>query len=138
VKILITDTDFDIINDVSSSLSLLVPDWEWSVINLGKECLNVIKNDHCPDLVIIGTQLSDMTGFELVMQIRDVSYIPVIFICNKDIDMLSEAFNSGADDYVVSPFNKQIFVARLKALIRRIDWDIKASENKLRGLMKSM
>jgi DNA-binding response OmpR family regulator len=141
MKILITDIDSDIISDVSSSVNLLMPDCELSVINSGKECLNAIKNSHCADIVITGMHLSDMTWLELVIQIRDDSDIPIIFISgNNEIATLVKAFEAGVDDYVVSPFNKAIFISRLKALIRRTTPDIPIStavKNKFRAVYQS-
>jgi DNA-binding response OmpR family regulator len=128
MEILIADTNSEILEDVLLTLNQYQPDWQLSIINAGKECLDIIKNGNCPDAVILGMQLSDMSGFELIGHIRDDSDIPVIFLsCDKDIQTLVKAFDSGANDYIVKPFNKAVFIARLKALIRRREWDIKAN-----------
>jgi PleD family two-component response regulator len=44
---------------------------------------------------------------------------------------LVKAFDVGVNDYIVKPFSKQIFVARLEALVRRKMWDIQTREYKL-------
>jgi DNA-binding response OmpR family regulator len=41
---------------------------------------------------------------------------------------LVKAFDAGTNEYIVKPFNKAIFMARLKALLRRRAWDIQARE----------
>jgi DNA-binding response OmpR family regulator len=45
-------------------------------------------------------------------------------------------FDSGANDYIVIPFSEDVFIARLKALGRRIYWDIKSKEQRSRDLEK--
>jgi two-component system response regulator ChvI len=66
-----------------------------------------------------------MTGLELIRQIRDDSDIPIIFLSDDDnIQALVMVFDMGVNDFIVVPINRAIFIARLKALIRRSIWDI--------------
>jgi DNA-binding response OmpR family regulator len=128
-NILLADIDTEEIENISHILSMEQSVWNISVINSGKQCLDIIKNGNCPDAVILGMQLTDMSGLDLVERIRDYSDVPVIiFSCNKDMFTLVKAFDSGANDYIIRPFSKAIFVARLKALIRRKVWDIQMRE----------
>jgi DNA-binding response OmpR family regulator len=72
-----------------------------------------------------------MSGLDLIKMIRDNSEIPVIFLSDdKDINTLVNAFDAGANDFVVIPFNKAIFIARIKACVRRRCWDIQVIERK--------
>jgi two-component system, OmpR family, response regulator VicR len=120
IEILIADTDNATLEDISSTLNKVQPHWHLSVTNSGKQCLDILKNGNCPDVIILGMQLSDMTGFELTGLIRDDSDGLVIILSDdKDMDLLLKAFDVGVNDYIVKPFNKTIFVTRLKALIRR-------------------
>ena len=132
VEILIADTNSEMIENVRITLNINQPDWNLSIIDSGKQCLDMVKNGSCPYIVILGMELSDMSGFELIEKIRDYSDVPVVFFSdNNDIQILVRAFDSGANDYIVWPFNKTIFVARLKAMMRRRDWDIQSIEKKL-------
>ncbi len=132
MKVIIADTNFEMIESVRGTLNKYQPDWQVLIVDSGKRCLDIIKNGNCPDAIILGMQLSDMSGFELIGQIRDDSDIPIIVISDdKYIQTLVKAFDFGANDYILSPFNKAIFIARLKAHVRRKDWDIQAAENKL-------
>jgi two-component system KDP operon response regulator KdpE len=100
-------------------------------MNSGKQCLTFINDVGYPEVVIVGMQLSDMMGFDLIKLIRDDSEIPVIVISfDKDIQKLVKAFDVGANDYMVYPFNEKIFIAKLKALIRRREWDMQARVNR--------
>ncbi len=125
MKIIIADTDNKSINDIKQAFSQYLSDWDVSIIDSGKGCLSIIENNDCPDAFIIGMRLKDMTGLELIRQIRDDSDIPIIFLSDDDnIQALVMVFDMGVNDFIVVPINRAIFIARLKALIRRSIWDI--------------
>jgi two-component system response regulator MtrA len=129
MKILIADHDKESIENTKFALSSYQPDWHLSIINSGKECLDIVKNGNHPDVIILGMQLEDMSGLDLIKQIRDDSNVPVIVLSqDKDIRTLVEFFDAGANDYIVKPFNKAIFVALLKAAARRMKWNIQPGE----------
>jgi len=133
MKILIVNVDSDEVENISRIFRQRRPDWQFTVANSGKQCLNMINSDAKPDLVIIGMELADMSGLDLIGLIRADSDIPIIFISHdKDVIVLVKAFDSGANDYIVTPFSEVVFIARSEALIRRRDWDIKAREGKLK------
>ncbi len=119
---------------MEQSLNQYLPDWEVSTIDSGKECLDIIKSNDCPNAFILGMRLRDMTGLGLIKQIRDDSDIPIIFLSNDDdIQTLVKVFDTGANDFMVVPVNKTIFITRIKALIRRSIWDINVKNNGLRN-----
>lgn len=131
MKIVIADIENETIEYITSLLSSNKLSWQVSIINSGKQCLEILKKSS-PDVILLGMQLCDMSGLELVKQIRDDSDVPVIVLSNdRDINTLVSAFDAGANDYVIKPFNSQIFIARLKALIRRKTWDTQAKEERI-------
>jgi DNA-binding response OmpR family regulator len=68
----------------------------------------------------MGMNLSDIPALDLLKQIRDDSDIPVVIISDStDIQKLVEAFDDGANDYILKPFNQRIFTTRLKTLLIR-------------------
>jgi DNA-binding response OmpR family regulator len=130
MNILVVETDISVADDIRLALSGCFQDCHLSVIDSGKRCLGILKDSNCPDIVIIGYRLTDMNGLELLREIRDDSDLPVIILSeNRDLDTLVKAFDNGANDYVVVPFNSRIFIARLKALIRRSTWDRQPEKN---------
>jgi DNA-binding response OmpR family regulator len=132
MKILIAESDCGIVEILKTVIKTSQPDWNLSFTTSGKECIDVVKNGSCPDMVITGTELSDMSGFELIENIRDYSDVPVVFLSgSNDIQTLVSAFDKGANDFVVVPFNKAIFIARIKALVRRSSWDKQNKEYSL-------
>jgi DNA-binding response OmpR family regulator len=133
MKILIADLDYGVIENVSSVINKYKPDWHISIVGSGEKCIDTVKDENQYDILILGTTLPDMSGFELIWHIRDDSDIPILLLSrNKDMKMLVKAFNGGANEYMTSPINKDIFIARLKALVRRRTWDIKTKENNLK------
>lgn len=73
-----------------------------------------------PDLVVLDVKLPRQDGFEVLSVLRQRGDTPVIMVTAlaQDIDKL-QALRSGADDYVVKPFNPLEIVARAKVVLRR-------------------
>jgi two-component system response regulator CpxR len=129
MKIIIADEDIELIECIRQTLTRYQPDWQLLVVNSGEQCLNALKPSNYFSLIIIGMKLTDISGIELTMCIRDNSDIPIIFLSrNEDINILIKAFEAGVNDFVSLPFNKAIFIARLKAQMRRRIWDSQARE----------
>jgi DNA-binding response OmpR family regulator len=72
-----------------------------------------------PDLVILDINLPDETGLNLCQEIRKTDAIIVMLSSMQDTNYILEAFERGADDYIVKPFNLQILKAKIEALLRR-------------------
>jgi DNA-binding response OmpR family regulator len=125
MNILIADTDSYTTARLFSAINQSCPGWHVSAVTSGFQCLEALKKRNCPDVLILGKDLYDVSGLELIELIRDDSDIPVIFLSDdKEIQTLLIAFYRGATDYIVKPFNENVFLARLKAVIRRKLWDL--------------
>ena len=75
-----------------------------------------------PDLVITDLLLPFATGFELIQFIRydQNSHVPIIVLTAMDTDEpLQEAFNLGADDYVIKPFRPIELLARIQRFLKK-------------------
>jgi two-component system KDP operon response regulator KdpE len=129
MKILIVENYTSIFKDVKQMFELYYPEAELINAISNEQCLvDIATNNIAPDLIILGMNLSDIHGLYLLTLLRDYSDVPVIVISSdKSIEALVSAFDAGANDYIVEPFNKSVFVARLKALARRRYWDIQSS-----------
>lgn len=79
----------------------------------------MVKDDS-PDLVLLDINLPSDDGFKLCTEIRSFSKVPIIFITsrNTNVDELM-AITLGGDDYITKPYNTQILLARINALIKR-------------------
>ncbi|GAC1555888.1 MAG: hypothetical protein NVS2B2_11310 [Ktedonobacteraceae bacterium] len=73
-----------------------------------------------PDVILLSTRLSDMSGIELLQRLREFSQRPVIMLCdNCDEDERVQLFDLGGDDLVIKPFGMKELLARVRALLRR-------------------
>ncbi|MGG4380961.1 response regulator transcription factor [Priestia megaterium] len=73
-----------------------------------------------PELVILDVNLPVYDGFYWCQQIRTVSKIPIVFLSSREHPMdIVMAMNVGADDYIQKPFNLDVLVAKVQALLRR-------------------
>jgi two-component system, OmpR family, response regulator RegX3 len=74
-----------------------------------------------PDLVVIDVELNGTGGIEFCKSLRSSGYMgPVIFTSTRrDVEIKLKAFEIGADDFIVKPFDPLEFVARVQSVIRR-------------------
>ena len=73
-----------------------------------------------PDAVVLDLGLPRLDGVEVARRLRDEGDVPILMLTARDgVDARVEGLDSGADDYVVKPFERQELLARLRALLRR-------------------
>jgi two-component system KDP operon response regulator KdpE len=89
----------------------------------GEEALRMLQVDH-PDLVILDLMMPDMDGTETLRRIRSRSQLPVIMLTALGSDREKvKGLEGGADDFVTKPFNPDELVARVAAVLRRVNGD---------------
>jgi two-component system response regulator MprA len=73
-----------------------------------------------PDLVILDLGLPKLDGIEVARRLRADDDVPILMLTARDaLESRVEGLDSGADDYLVKPFERQELLARLRALLRR-------------------
>ena len=88
----------------------------------GEEGLNKIREGGY-DLVLLDLMLPKMNGYEVCQEVRGFSNIPIIMLTAKSEDMDKIlGLEYGADDYITKPFNVLEVKARVKAIMRRVDY----------------
>ena len=90
----------------------------------GLEALKKVKEDK-PDLVVLDLMLPEMDGLEVCKRLRsvpDTAMLPILMLTAKaeESDTIV-GLELGADDYVTKPFSPKTLVARVKALLRRVE-----------------
>jgi DNA-binding response OmpR family regulator len=122
---------------MSTSSSILVADDEDSIVQLaklylskegyrvhaardGQEALEVARRLK-PDLIVLDLMMPRLDGWEVCRRLRKESNVPVIMLTARtdDVDKIV-GLELGADDYVTKPFNPRELVARVKAVLRRV------------------
>lgn len=85
----------------------------------GEEALDVIRRERV-ELILLDVNLPGMSGFETCKEIRRTHDIPVIMLSVRASERDKvQAFDAGADDYVVKPFGAEELIARVRATMRR-------------------
>ena len=73
-----------------------------------------------PDIILLATRLSDMSGAEVLQRLREFSPTPVMMLCDEcDEDERVRLLDFGADDLIVKPFSIKELLARVHVLLRR-------------------
>lgn len=98
----------------------------------GQEALNTLLQNNL-DLIILDINLPDLSGFDLIKQIKIInSNIPILILsaCDLDSDIL-HGFNLGAEDYVTKPFNIEILHKKINVILKRNTKNIFYKDNHL-------
>ncbi|MEA2419702.1 MAG: two-component system, OmpR family, response regulator MprA [Thermoleophilaceae bacterium] len=73
-----------------------------------------------PDAVVLDLGLPRLDGVEVCRRLRDEGDVPILILTARDaLEARVEGLDSGADDYLVKPFERDELLARLRALLRR-------------------
>ena len=94
----------------------------------GMSAIGMVKlNDY--DLIIMDVMMPKLDGFSAVKEIQKIKNIPVIMLsaCGEEYDKLF-GFELGIDDYVVKPFSPKELMARVNAVLSRVDASDKSSQ----------
>jgi two-component system KDP operon response regulator KdpE len=120
MKVLLVDDDEEIINIVKLTFRVGWPEAEVIPERLGQRAIELTLSE-VPDLVVLDLGLPDISGFEVLQEIRRFSDIPVVIltVSNDEVNVV-RGLEMGATDYVVKPFRQMEFLARLKAASRSL------------------
>lgn len=128
-KILVVDDD----NNICELLRLYLEKEKWDVIlaHDGLEALDTFEKEK-PDLIVLDIMMPKLDGWQVCRTIRKTSTCPIIMLTAK-----GEVFDRilglelGADDYVIKPFEANEMVARIKAVLRRVNGNTESEKNEV-------
>jgi two-component system, OmpR family, KDP operon response regulator KdpE len=127
VRLLLVDDDPEIRTSVRVGFELQWRDVEVVEAATGADGLRLVE-ERRPDLVLLDVGLPDTDGFAVLREIRAFSAVPVVMLTARDeaIDTV-RGLETGADDYVTKPFDHLELMARVRAVLRRLDVKAPAS-----------
>jgi two-component system response regulator MtrA len=115
-RILVVDDDTALAEMIG--IVLRTEGFEPSFCDDGAAALDAFRSVR-PDLVLLDLMLPGMNGIEVCARIREESGVPIIMLTAKsDTTDVVKGLESGADDYVVKPFNPKELVARIRTRLR--------------------
>jgi DNA-binding response OmpR family regulator len=116
-RVLVVEDDEEIAQVLQRSLRL--DGYEVRLAGDGETALDEASAYH-PDLVILDLGLPRLDGIEVARRLRAADDVPILMLTARDaVESRVEGLDSGADDYLVKPFERQELLARLRALLRR-------------------
>lgn len=121
-NILIVDDELDILNLI---VTVLEKEGFRNIYRAdsGKKALEIFSK-HKIDLIVLDIMLGDMEGYDLCKEIRKNSLVPILFLSAKDeeLDKIL-GFTIGGDDYITKPFSPKELAYRIKAHLRRREYE---------------
>jgi two-component system OmpR family response regulator len=83
------------------------------------------------DICLLDVMMPNMDGFTLAEEIRDVDPdIPLFFLSAKTMkDDIIQGYKLGADDYITKPFDSEVLLLKIKAILKRNEEESKVNEN---------
>ncbi len=118
IKILVVEDEKPISDLIK--LNLRKEGYECTAVYNGLDAIDIVDTEHF-DLVLLDVMLPGADGFEVMDYIKPLS-IPVIFITARaTIDDRLHGLTSGAEDYMIKPFDPLELIARVNIVLRRYD-----------------
>ncbi|MBI2329112.1 MAG: response regulator transcription factor [Chloroflexi bacterium] len=119
MKVLIIEDDREIVEVVSLAFKIRWPEVKLVSTHLGERGVELVESEN-PDVIILDLGLVDISGFEVLQQIRLFSAVPILILTvRSDEADIVKGLEWGADDYMVKPFRQLELLSRIRALTRR-------------------
>src|SRR6202047_4164148 len=116
-RVLVVEDDEDIAQALQRSLRM--EGYEVRSAADGRSALEHGRS-FAPDLVILDLGLPEIDGVDVARSLRAEDDVPILILTARDaLDARVVGLDTGADDYLVKPFERQELLARLRALLRR-------------------
>ena len=118
-KILVVDDEENIAQTLK--YNLVREGYEVSLAGDGRQALELFRREKA-DLVILDLMLPGMNGLDVCRALRQTSTVPILMLTAKEeeVDKIL-GLELGADDYMTKPFNLRELIARVRAMLRRME-----------------
>lgn len=133
LKIFLVEDDLSFGSVLKSYLE--INDFEVTWVDDGKYAVDTFRKDKF-DLCILDVMLPNIDGFTIASGIREINKsVPIIFLTAKKLkeDVL-KGYGVGADEYITKPFDTEILLAKIRAIIARVGQTRKGNDTMNIGL----
>ena len=118
-KILVVDDE----SSIRDLIEMILKRENFTVITAktGLEAVEKFKSN-LPELIILDLMLPDISGHDVMKKVNSIKKVPIIMLTAKS-DIIDKVLGLelGADDYITKPFDGRELVARIKAVLRRLN-----------------
>ncbi len=119
MKILIIEDDENMVDYIKNVFNVGWPEAEFISAYKGKDGINLVDKE-TPNVVLLDLGLPDMSGFDVLKQIRHYTEMTIVLITVRDDESdIVKGLTLGADEYIIKPFRQLELLARVRALTRR-------------------
>ena len=119
-KIMVVDDEEDQLFTIKKTLEYAEKEYEVITLNNGNNCLQYLKNNEKPDLILLDIMMPEMTGWELYDKIKendDWRDIPVVFLTARTDETAEKAGKFFGEDYIEKPFDSEDLIKRINQII---------------------
>ena len=130
MKLLVIEDDPIISETVTICFNLRWPEAEVIATDSGEEGLSLARAES-PDVIILDVGLPGMDGYQTLRKLREITEAPAIMLTARDSEVAKvKGLEWGADDYITKPFSHIELLARVRAVLRRVE---SASPDRMQG-----
>lgn len=118
---MIVDDEPDQISTFKYVVESSKSDYEIISVNDGMQCLQLLKNDQIPDLILLDIMMPKMSGWEVFKRIKEIPSckdVPIVFLTARTDVMAKKAGSFLGDDYIEKPFDSQSLLKRINEILK--------------------
>ena len=117
---------------MAEEIARLLSGWRYQV-SLVQDFTQIVEETASlnPQIILLDINLPYFDGFYWCKKLREVTKVPIIFLSSRESSMdVVMAMNNGGDDYIQKPFDSNVLIAKLQAMLRRT-YEIDTKESKI-------
>jgi CheY-like chemotaxis protein len=120
-KVMVVDDDIGVIYTIKRGLEG-TEEYEVMTVTSGLECIDLLKNNQIPDLILLDIMMPEMSGWETYKQLKDHDKwknIPVVFLTARTDRIAKDAGGFLGDDYIKKPFKVPELKQRIEKILKK-------------------
>lgn len=117
---------------MAEEIARLLSGWRYQV-SLVQDFTQIVEETASlnPQIILLDINLPYFDGFYWCKKLREVTKVPIIFLSSRESSMdVVMAMNNGGDDYIQKPFDSNVLIAKLQAMLRRT-YEMDTKESKI-------
>lgn len=120
-KIMVVDDDLDQIHTIKLILGDFIDMYEVTGADSGMQCLQLLKNNYIPDLILLDIMMPKMSGWEVFKRLKENpswKNIPVVFFTARTDGVAENAGRFLGDDYIEKPYTREELKNRIDKVLK--------------------